>query len=101
MLYIIWRAIHKTPGHAYSEYFRTNINGAENVCDFAREKNINTIVFTSSIASYGTWEGEKYEDSLPLPTSAYGSSKLVAEVIHKRWQVEKSSERKLMIVRPG
>ena len=29
-------AIHKTPGHAYSEYFKTNINGAENVCDFTR-----------------------------------------------------------------
>mgnify|MGYP005630685711 FL=1 len=24
-------AIHKTPGHAYSEYFETNINGAKNV----------------------------------------------------------------------
>ena len=48
------------------------------------KKYINTIVFTSSIASYGTWEDEKFENSLPLPTSAYGSSKLVAEEIHKR-----------------
>jgi len=94
-------AIHTTPGHEYHEYFETNIKGAENVCDFAREKNINTIVFTSSIAPYGTWEDEKYEDSLPLPTSAYGSSKLVAEEIHKRWQAENPRERKLIIVRPG
>jgi len=36
-----------------------------------------------------------------LPTSAYGSSKLVAEEIHKRWQAEKPTERKLIIVRPG
>lgn len=94
-------AIHKTPGHAYSEYFETNINGAENVCNFAREKNVDTIVFTSSIAPYGSWEDEKMEDSLPLPTSAYGSSKLIAEEIHKRWQAEKPDERKLVIVRPG
>jgi len=94
-------AIHKTPGHAYHEYFETNIKGAENICAFARENNINTIVFTSSIAPYGTWEDEKTEDSLPLPTSAYGSSKLVAEEIHKRWQAEKPNERNLIIVRPG
>ena len=94
-------AIHITPGHEYFEYFETNIKGAKNICNFAREKNINTIVFTSSIAPYGTWEDEKFEDSLPLPTSAYGSSKLVAEEIHKRWQAEKPNERKLIIVRPG
>ena len=94
-------AVHTTPGHEYHEYFETNIKGAENVCEFARANNINTIVFTSSIAPYGTWEDEKFEDSLPLPTSAYGSSKLVAEEIHKRWQAEKPDERKLIIVRPG
>jgi GlcNAc-P-P-Und epimerase len=94
-------AIHTSPGHEYSEYFNTNINGAENVCDYAREKNINTILFTSSIATYGTAEDVKTEKSLPLPTSAYGISKLVAEEIHKRWQSEKPNDRKLIILRPG
>jgi len=94
-------AIHKTPGHDYREYFETNIKGAENICNYARNINVNTIVFTSSIAPYGTWEDEKNEESLPLPTSAYGGSKLVAEEIHKRWQAEKPDERKLIIVRPG
>jgi len=94
-------AVHTTPGHEYHEYFETNINGAENICVFARKKNIKTIIFTSSIAPYGAWEDEKIEKSLPLPTSAYGSSKLVAEEIHKRWQAEKPDERKLIIVRPG
>jgi len=94
-------AVHTTPGHAYFEYFETNMKGAENICNFARWKNINTIIFTSSIAPYGTWEDEKNEGSLPLPTSAYGSSKLVAEEIHKRWQAEKPDDRTLIIVRPG
>jgi len=94
-------AIHRTPGHEYHEYFETNIKGAENVCNFARENNVNKIIFTSSIAPYGTWEEEKTENSIPLPTSAYGSSKLVAEEIHKRWQSDKQDVRKLIIVRPG
>jgi GlcNAc-P-P-Und epimerase len=94
-------AIHTTPGHQYHEYFETNIKGAENICNFAREKNIKTILFTSSISPYGTWEDEKTEVSLPLPNSAYGISKLIAEEIHKRWQAEQPNERKLIIVRPG
>ena len=52
-------AVHITPGHEYHEYFETNIKGAENVCNFALTENVNTIVFISSIAPYGTWEDEK------------------------------------------
>ena len=37
-------AVHTTPGHDYEEYFETNIKGAENICEFARRNNINTII---------------------------------------------------------
>ncbi len=94
-------AIHKTPGHQDYEYFETNIKGAENVCEFARKNKINTIVFTSSIAPYGASENLKSEESLPMPNTPYGISKLVAEEIHKRWQAEDPQNRKLIIVRPG
>jgi len=94
-------AIHKTPGHEDKEYFETNIKGAKNVCEFARSNKVNTIVFTSSIAPYAPSEVEKKETTLPMPNTPYGISKLVAEEIHKRWQAEKPSERKLIIVRPG
>jgi nucleoside-diphosphate-sugar epimerase len=94
-------AVHKTPGHQNHEYFETNIKGAENVCEFARENKINTIVFTSSIAPYGASEYLKTEESLPMPNTPYGISKLVAEEIHKRWQAEDPQNRKLIIVRPG
>lgn len=93
-------AVHTTPGHPDSEYFRTNIRGAENICDFARRANINTIVFTSSISPYGPSEELKKETDLPQPKSAYGVSKLVAEYIHRCWLAE-SAQRKLIIVRPG
>ena len=93
-------AIHKIPGHENHEYFETNILGAENVCDFARNKNIRTIVFASSIAPYGASENIKYENTLPMPNTPYGISKLTAEYIHRVWQAE-SPYRKLIIVRPG
>jgi nucleoside-diphosphate-sugar epimerase len=94
-------AVHKTPGHNDCEYYETNISGAINICQFARENNIDTIIFTSSIAPYGASEELKQENSIPMPNTPYGISKLVAEYIHKVWQAEKPHNRKLIIVRPG
>jgi GlcNAc-P-P-Und epimerase len=94
-------AIHTTPGHDDYEYFETNINGAKNTCRFAEENNVNTIVFISSIAPYGTSNDSKSESSLPLPNTAYGISKAIAEEIHKTWQAKDVEHRKLIILRPG
>jgi len=75
-------AVHREPGHSDEEYFETNILGAENVCAWAELVTCNQIIFTSSIAPYGTLDREINESTLPVPVSAYGSSKLVAEKIH-------------------
>lgn len=93
-------AVHRTPGHKDYEYFETNIYGAENVVAFAEKYGINKILFTSSIAPYGAAEELKKESTLPTPNTPYGISKLVAEKIHEKWQVQ-DSERELTIVRPG
>ena len=94
-------AIHTTPGHPDNDYFETNILGAENVCQFARDNSINIIIFTSSIAPYGVSEDIKSETTLPTPSTPYGISKLSAEYIHKVWQAEDAKNRKLIILRPG
>lgn len=93
-------AVHRTPGHIDYEYFETNIRGAENVIDFAERYGINKILFTSSIAPYGTAEDIKDETSLPMPNTPYGISKLIAEKTHLIWQ-GRSDIRELTIVRPG
>lgn len=93
-------AIHKSPGHLDNEYFETNILGAENVCEFARRHGIKRMVFVSSIATYGASEDMKTEVSLPMPETAYGISKLVAEKIHLNWKA-RSAEHQLIILRPG
>ena len=78
-------AVHRTPGHEDREYFETNILGAENVVAFADKYGITRILFTSSIAPYGASEDLKTEDSIPMPNTPYGISKLVAEKIHIGW----------------
>jgi len=93
-------AVHREPGHEDYEYYHCNLFGAENVCDWAERVACNLLIFTSSIAPYGPSESEKGEKSLPVPTTAYGGSKLVAEKIHEIWQ-SKNKKRKLVIVRPG
>jgi len=93
-------ATHRTPGHPNREYFETNMLGAKNVCDFAAKCGIKTIVFTSSISPYGASEEQKTEETLPMPNTPYGISKLAAEYIHREWAAG-ASERFLSIARPG
>jgi len=93
-------AVHRTPGHPEKEYFETNILGAENIIAFAERHGIRKILFTSSIAPYGASEELKEETTIPTPNSPYGISKLVAEKIHEKWQVQ-DSRRELTILRPG
>jgi nucleoside-diphosphate-sugar epimerase len=93
-------AVHREPGHRPNEYFETNIYGAENICAFASAIEARLIVFTSSISVYGPTEKPKTEESLTVPETPYGSSKLVAETIHRAWQTA-APGRRLLILRPG
>jgi nucleoside-diphosphate-sugar epimerase len=94
-------AVHTTPGHEDWEYYRTNILGACNICQFATDIKARHIVFTSSISVYGPSEEPKNEDSELEPASAYGWSKAMAERIHNLWRSEQSDDRRLTIVRPA
>ena len=93
-------AVHRTPGHPDEAYFETNILGAEHVTAFAERYGIRKILFTSSIAPYGAAEELKTEETIPMPNTPYGISKLVAEKIHQIWQA-KDPARELTSVRPG
>ena len=93
-------AVHREPGHEDYEYYECNLLGAENVCDWAEHVACKKIIFSSSIAPYGPSEEVRDEQSIPVPTTAYGGSKLAAEKIHQIWQA-KDEQRQLVIVRPG
>lgn len=93
-------AVHRTPGHPDQEYFETNVAGAINVTNYCRDRGIESIVFTSSIAVYGAKEDLLTEASETLPTAAYGKSKLLAEDIHRTWFSD-DPRRRIVIVRPA
>jgi nucleoside-diphosphate-sugar epimerase len=93
-------AVHREPGHTAQEYYETNLRGAEHVCAYATRANCRQMIFTSSIAPYGPSDAIRNEDSLPVPETPYGGSKLVAEKMHIAWQ-QAAAGRKLVILRPG
>jgi nucleoside-diphosphate-sugar epimerase len=93
-------AVHREPGHAREEYFDTNIAGAENTCAFAERSGCRNILFTSSIAVYGSLNKPTSESSPVYPYSPYGISKLCAEFIHKGWRT-RGTGRRLLVCRPG
>jgi len=93
-------AIHREPGHKKIEYFDTNINGTKNIINFAEEKKINNIIFTSSIAVYGNQSFKKNEKTKLYPDTPYGISKLISEKLFENWQIKRQN-RILTISRPG
>ncbi len=93
-------AVHRVPGHEDREYFETNVPGAEHVTDWCRDRRVTRLVFSSSISVYGPSEEPRLESSPPRPTTAYGTSKLAAEGVHRAW-AEEGDSRHLVTVRPG
>jgi nucleoside-diphosphate-sugar epimerase len=93
-------AVHRTPGHPPHEYYDTNVFGAFNVIRLAEAAGVRTIVFTSSISVYGPSEEIMVETSPLRPTSDYGRSKRMAELVHEQW-LERGEDRRLIVTRPG
>jgi nucleoside-diphosphate-sugar epimerase len=83
-----------------SLYRDVNVFGAENICLVAREKKINTIIFTSSVAVYGFAPKGTRESGKILPFNEYGKTKYEAEKVFNLWQSESPNTRTLVIIRP-
>jgi GlcNAc-P-P-Und epimerase len=81
-------------------YDEVNVEGARNVCQVAREKGIQHIVFTSTVAVYGFAPVGTDESGAINPFNDYGRTKAEAEKIYKAWQAEDPERRTLVIVRP-
>jgi len=83
-----------------SLYHDVNVQGARNICQAARERNVYTVVFTSSVAVYGFAPVGTNESGEIAPFNDYGRTKYEAEQIFKAWQAEAPATRTLVIVRP-
>jgi GlcNAc-P-P-Und epimerase len=93
-------AIHREPGHEASQYYETNILGAQNICNYAERIRCSKILFTSSISVYGASPNGAHEQSPTVPNTPYGGSKLAAELVHRLWLANDSLKR-LVVMRPG
>ena len=93
-------AEHRDDVRPLSLYDQVNVGGAKNVCTVAREKNVKTIVFTSSVAVYGFAPINTVESGVIAPFNDYGRTKYEAEQVYKAWQTEAPDVRTLVIVRP-
>jgi nucleoside-diphosphate-sugar epimerase len=93
-------AEHKDNVIPRSLYDDVNVIGANNVCDFAKKRKINTLVFTSSVAIYGFAKLGTDELGKIAPFNDYGRTKWEAESIYKAWQAEDPKNRILVIIRP-
>lgn len=83
-----------------SLYDDVNVGGAHNICTVAREKNVKTIVFTSTVAVYGFAPIGTDESGAINPFNDYGRTKHEAELVFKAWQAEDPDLRSLVIIRP-
>lgn len=93
-------AEHRDDVRPLSLYDDVNVGGARNICTVAKEKNVQTIIFTSSVAVYGFAPLGTEESGEISPFNDYGRTKYEAEQVFKAWQAEAPSERTLVIIRP-
>lgn len=93
-------AEHRDDVRPVSLYDEVNVDGAKNLCQIAREKNVKKIIFTSSVAVYGFAPAGTSEDGAINPFNDYGRTKYEAEKVLSAWQEEKPEERTLVIIRP-
>ncbi len=93
-------AEHRDDVRDRSRYHAVNVGGTRNLALAASEKNINRIVFTSSVAVYGFALPDTGEDGAINPFNDYGRTKYEAELVLREWQAGDPQVRSLTIVRP-
>ncbi len=92
-------AEHKDNVRPRELYEEVNVKGAENVCHVLVLRNIDKLIFTSSVAVYGFAPPNTTEEGKYDPFNDYGRTKMLAEKIYEKW-VNAASNRSLTIIRP-
>ena len=93
-------AVHRDDVKPLQLYDDINVGGSRNICELARKKKINKIIFTSSVAIYGFAEPDTGEDGKINYFNDYGRTKYLAEKEYLKWYEEDPDNRMLVIIRP-
>lgn len=92
-------AAHHDQGIDERTYFDVNERGTGVICDAMRDEGVRRLLFTSTVAVYGSRHAEPDELTPPAPESPYGRSKLAAESVIHAWANE--HEGHATILRPA
>lgn len=93
-------AVHRDDVRDSALYYETNVDGTRNICIAAAEKEISSLIFTSTVAVYGFAPPGTGENGTIAPFNDYGKSKFQAEEELRAWQASNKSACTLTIVRP-
>lgn len=93
-------AEHRDDVKPKSLYQEVNVEGTKNIIKFAESKNINSIIFFSSVAVYGFADKGTDESGIINPFNDYGSTKWLAEVELNKWYKKDPKKRRLIVIRP-
>lgn len=93
-------AEHRDDVYPKTLYYDVNVTGTENIVRHAELKNIQKIIFFSSVAVYGFADVGTDEQGKINPFNDYGKTKWRAEQILQAWYEKDSSNRTLTIIRP-
>ena len=97
---LLLAAEHRDDVSPTSLYYDVNVSGTRQVLAAMEEKNINKIIFTSSVAVYGLNKENPSEDHPTDPFNHYGKSKWEAEEVLREWYQKDPQNRTLVIIRP-
>ncbi len=78
-------AAHHDHGIDERTYFDVNEHGTRVLCDAMTEAGVQRVLFTSTVAVYGSRHEEPDESAPPAPETPYGASKLAAEHVLAEW----------------
>lgn len=86
-------------GISRGEYFSHNKYGTKSLLAFMEEKNLQKLIYISTVSVFGHPEGKSSEDTPYNPDHPYGESKLEGELLSKEWQA-RDKQRALTVLRP-
>ena len=88
-------------GISRGEYFSDNEYGTQVLIDYASERNINKIIYYSTVSVYGHQPHPCDETAEYLSNTVYGDSKFAGEKVIWKWQGKKPNERCVITLRPS
>lgn len=93
-------AEHRDDVSPISLYDLVNVEGSRNLCNYATQNGIKTMIFTSSVAVYGFAPEGTDETGEINYFNDYGRTKYLAEEVYREWYEEDKDGRDLIIIRP-